>query len=901
MYILARQTMLSFRMRYLIALTLLLSFLSLNAQMTPFLVFNFNQFTVTIQALSEVSPSSGDGLITKISDADGFNIQSRVMTDTGDFRTILTRNYPPSGSNYSNGIQITATTADFENIELSWIQCTSVLSANRLRVRYTINGEDWIDFNASESNAQNYCIVHEQDDGFDNGLFKTPHGSQYLATSSSVFPHYRKVDFSGIADVNDNPLFAVQFVTAYPSGSNVYEATESGNEYNIGAFIEYDDIIFKGEPLPLPVENISILRTVTPNTGARYKFTGFMIVTMVSNNRIYVQDATAGILIIDTQNLITDPYAIGDILTNFIGVVEVVDGMWSFIPKTVPLRTDVGAPLTPVSVTIPALQQNVEDYQARLVKISNVYFATTGDFENSASYQLIDENSASFTFKTIFPDVDYIQTAIPTIYQNIAGIISTDASGHFITARSDTDFSDMLMPPRNLAAVIDGHNVALQWTAPATPQREMLGYNVYKQSNLLNETPIDSLSFEDIVSDFGVYNYQVTAIYTGDVESTPSNTETVFIARLNPPVNFTGEQIEESVYLSWSAPQQESHMGTFQYFQIYKDENALALGEYTSTSYTDDAVEIGATYTYHITAIYTQGESEPSDTATITLIAEATYPPPTNLTATVERLTVSLQWVSPENPDTTVSGYNVYRNDILITPNPILPLLFSDTVPEYGNFSYYVTAVYTDNESVPSIRVDVFVARLNPPRELSGERVDEHVSLSWFIPLVESHMGDFQYYKIYRNDILISSGIVTNTFYSDHDVLASNSYTYFVTTKYVEGESEPSNTITINPLSDDDESTIPTTTNLIGNYPNPFNPETQIVFSLSKESHVEVTIYNLKGQKIKSLINAVKTRGNHRLLWNGTDDNGYPVSSGVYLYRLKTDDYISLRKMILIK
>jgi len=88
---------------------------------------------------------------------------------------------------------------------------------------------------------------------------------------------------------------------------------------------------------------------------------------------------------------------------------------------------------------------------------------------------------------------------------------------------------------------------------------------------------------------------------------------------------------------------------------------------------------------------------------------------------------------------------------------------------------------------------------------------------------------------------------------------------------------------------------------LIGNYPNPFNPQTVIKFQLSKEMPVEINIYNIKGQKVRTLIDEEKEAGSHSIVWNGNDGNNYPVSSGVYFYRMITGEVISSKKMLLLK
>lgn len=97
---------------------------------------------------------------------------------------------------------------------------------------------------------------------------------------------------------------------------------------------------------------------------------------------------------------------------------------------------------------------------------------------------------------------------------------------------------------------------------------------------------------------------------------------------------------------------------------------------------------------------------------------------------------------------------------------------------------------------------------------------------------------------------------------------------------------------------------IPDPTNiaeLIGNFPNPFNPETSISFNLKKDSKVTLKIFNIKGQLIRILINAQLSASPYSVVWNGKNDNGNHVSSGVYLYRLQTDTQLSVKKCLLLK
>jgi hypothetical protein len=85
------------------------------------------------------------------------------------------------------------------------------------------------------------------------------------------------------------------------------------------------------------------------------------------------------------------------------------------------------------------------------------------------------------------------------------------------------------------------------------------------------------------------------------------------------------------------------------------------------------------------------------------------------------------------------------------------------------------------------------------------------------------------------------------------------------------------------------------------NYPNPFNPITTIRFSLPQSGRVVLEIFNLMGQRVRTLLDNTLAAGDHRVVWDGTDGSGHKVASGVYLYRLKSGDNIRTRKMTLLK
>jgi len=103
------------------------------------------------------------------------------------------------------------------------------------------------------------------------------------------------------------------------------------------------------------------------------------------------------------------------------------------------------------------------------------------------------------------------------------------------------------------------------------------------------------------------------------------------------------------------------------------------------------------------------------------------------------------------------------------------------------------------------------------------------------------------------------------------------------------------------PVSSDDATVPPLAHLLKPNFPNPFNPSTTIIYTIPQTANTNLSIYNLKGQLVKTLVNDTVNVGEHRVVWNGTDNNGQSVSSGVYFYRLTTNGHSETRKMMLMK
>jgi hypothetical protein len=103
-------------------------------------------------------------------------------------------------------------------------------------------------------------------------------------------------------------------------------------------------------------------------------------------------------------------------------------------------------------------------------------------------------------------------------------------------------------------------------------------------------------------------------------------------------------------------------------------------------------------------------------------------------------------------------------------------------------------------------------------------------------------------------------------------------------------------TVSLSGAAAGDQAETPDRFDLDQNYPNPFNPSTEIHFSVPVASHVDLTVYNVLGQKVETLVNGQREAGYHSIMWDAT-----PYASGVYFYRITAKDFSATKKMLLLK
>jgi len=241
--------------------------------------------------------------------------------------------------------------------------------------------------------------------------------------------------------------------------------------------------------------------------------------------------------------------------------------------------------------------------------------------------------------------------------------------------------------------------------------------------------------------------------------------------------------------------------------------------------------------------------------------------------------------------------------------NMISPTLANSTETHGTHWSiFFIRAATSDPtvffDSVPDSGFSIDNLNPLPPESFSVWYSADGNDLSW----AESSDADFQHFKVYcyysadpphgeADEVLTT----TETFLT-HNPPGNNWYwDYEVSAVDFNGNEssvkEPDNVTEV----DDQPNVLPQLFALHPNFPNPFNPVTSIKFDIALSSFVNLSIYNVAGQRVKTLINEVRSAGAYHVIWDGRGDDGKPAASGIYFYRLTADQFEETRRMVLAK
>jgi len=187
------------------------------------------------------------------------------------------------------------------------------------------------------------------------------------------------------------------------------------------------------------------------------------------------------------------------------------------------------------------------------------------------------------------------------------------------------------------------------------------------------------------------------------------------------------------------------------------------------------------------------------------------------------------------------------------------------------------------------------------PQGLMAVLVDEGIQLTWEMSADE----DFQYYMLEKSsdEVFTEPEVfeMIDIAYLDLDyVLNESNYYRLAAVDHAGNMSDYSDVVDFAVLSTDLD-LIPEVFALHQNYPNPFNPTTQIKYDLPEDAMVSITIYDVMGRRVKSLVSTTQSAGYRSIQWDATNNLGEPVSAGMYIYMIQAGEFRQNKKMVLLK
>ncbi|MEN6445094.1 MAG: choice-of-anchor J domain-containing protein [Candidatus Cloacimonas sp.] len=348
-------------------------------------------------------------------------------------------------------------------------------------------------------------------------------------------------------------------------------------------------------------------------------------------------------------------------------------------------------------------------------------------------------------------------------------------------------------------------------------------------------------------------------------------------------------------------------------YKVYRDGTLInTISDPDVTTYADIDLANG-TYTYGVSSVYSTGESVPATVQAIVNVQLATAFFTDDFEGYPDFATVFAPWTLLDADLSTTYGFSEIEFPgsegpmayIVFNPASTVPPV-TTIIPHSGTkmVASFAATTPPNNDWLITPRVNLgtnaalkFYAKSHTA-QYGMERFRIGVST-----LPQINPQSFQY--ITGNDYVEVPANWTEYIYdlSAYDnqnvyigirCVSNDAFIFFVDDVSIHGEGG-------HIVSNEDELASMVRTELKGNYPNPFNPETTIFYSVKDHTPVTIDVYNLKGQKVTTLVNETKAPGDYSVVWKGLDENNRPVSSGVYFFKMNAGKYSSTKKMIMMK
>ncbi len=669
---------------------------------------------------------------------------------------------------------------------------------------------------------------------------------------------------------------------------------------------------------PVTVSNLTALRALPADGTTIYNVTGQVVLTFKQTfrNQKYLQDSGAGILVDDLAGVITTTYNVGDGVTGLTGKISEFGGMLQFVPTAnTPAASSTGNVITPVVASYDQLINNFDTYESRVTKVTGVSFtAPTGNFANGVVYATSDPNS-DYNIRTTFYDVDYINTPIPTTVKDITGIPNSRVDGAYFTPRTLADIAD---PAGAIASPTFSVPTGVYTNSfNVTVSTETTGADIYftLDGSIPNDT---SAYYEEAIAINATTTLKAIAYMNGEfsavstaVYTFPVNVASLLALRESPLQGVYRITDQVIVTFTQSFRNQKFVQDDTAGIQI-DDLNGVITTAYQEgfgmTNLTGTLIEFGGM----LELVPVADPGAPSSTGNmITPLAITLSQFNDDFEAYESRLIklVNVSFTTPTGNFANGTNYPIQDQSAANTAN------IRTTFYDVDYISVPLQSWMLNLTGIPNSRTD---GSYFTPRKLSDFQISEPLTPLVFATTVQSastlafHIGFdvnnnsvlpdmLTGYNLYRDGTVIhSEGSVLFFEFVDTNIPVGT-HTYYAIAHYGATNSDPTQEYTFIVTAIGDENPALPTTALLGNYPNPFNPSTDISFSVKDASPVRVDIFNQKGQLVRTLLDASRKVGTHTVNWDGKDSSGNGVSSGVYYYRMKSGSFSSTRKMLLLK
>jgi len=541
-----------------------------------------------------------------------------------------------------------------------------------------------------------------------------------------------------------------------------------------------------------------------------------------------------------------------------------------------------------------------------------------------ANFDTVTDTEGGFSIDEVYAEQTY---NLAVTAPRFACYTSEVAVGESDLQLTPITLIEMANPPQNVIATPDADVIHITWGLPNSllqeyrlgeepalpkpdpPTRALIGYDVYRatMADVDNEANWALLASAAITTEYadnawgavaiGNYYYLVRALYTGNQLSSVARSNVI---SKGATVNISVSSHDGVPAIGANIELQHSTEPIFAYNATITAGQEVSISNVAYGSYTLTVSKAGY-YTFmaqldiNVTEFNTSAILGAIDTIYYEDFDSSELPLPRGWTQTVNNpdfpwfidsatyIYVPAIGMVPYNAHNNSEGMAISTSFGTETSGQLMPnnWLISPQIhiPDYAlaaRLEYYVTTY----SSWPD-HYGVYISR-------TGTAVADFTLLFDERPPGGNYINQAWTYRT----IDISSYVGQDVYIAFRHYNSSNRYYIML---------DDVSVIMANPTSIDDATIAPLATGIIGNYPNPFNPVTTIAFNVAREGLVNIEVYNIKGQKVKTLVNEVMSTGQHSVLWNGDDAMGHNVSSGVYFYRMVSGGCVSVKKMVMVK